>query len=116
MEDKLLVETHGLVKKIEGQMSGINNEIRNGKRQRDELYSQIDELKNNTMKKENCEKRHEDLREEIPLLVENSVMLAMNGRKRAKMLIVKDVMLTVLGPAVGALIGYLLVLLSRIPK
>jgi len=109
----LVTETHGIVKRIEGELKGINIEMKNGKRQRSELYSQIDELEKTTVKKTDCEKTSLSLENTIPTLVENAVNKTMNGRKRSRWLVTKDILLAVLGPIVGALLGYFFFLSQR---
>lgn len=109
----LATETHGLVREIKGKLEGIENAISNGKSQRGNLFGRVQDLEQTSIRKSECEKLHKELREEIPQVVEHSVNKAMNGRKRSRWLVIKDIILVVLSTSLPILMGYLVWALSQ---
>ena len=108
--DKLLIETHGLVREMSGKLDGLETEIKDAKDGRKRLHDKFDHLEKEILptlvKKEECQM----IQGTITKDVERIVTKAINGRKRATGLIVKDIILGVLGTggAGTVLILYLL--------
>ena len=96
-DQQLLIDTHGMVKEITGEIKHIKNDIVEAKDGRKRLHEKVDglarKIDTDLVKVENCEKVQSGLEDSIS----RAVLKAMNGKKRARGLVIKDIIISTLG-------------------
>lgn len=91
MADKetLLIETHGMVREMSGKIGTIERDLRNGKEARKRIHTRQDKMEEEYVPKAECAATEEKVTQDIKVAVSEAI----NGKKRSRWLVIKDLLL-----------------------
>ena len=102
-KEQLLIETHGMVREMSGKMDTLEKDVIEAKDARRRIHERQDKMERNYVKKDECLVTEERVEKSVKAAIEG----AMNGRKRSRWLVVKDILIILFG---GGGMGTIIVL------
>ena len=107
--EQLLIETHGMVREMSVKIETMERDMQDAKNVRTRIHERQDNMGKTFVTKKECSlvnKRIEDT-------IHTAVVEAMNGKRRNRWLIIKDIILVVLSTSMPLLMGYFLWAISQ---